>query len=436
VSTAALAIARHFVAFLKRLAGYLAARLAWQASRATIDHAFRRSGVRLTAPLDVAVEIGTVPDMSGSSFYVSKSSGGGYWVTDDAAAFYSGQAAGALASGVGTILASGFGAAIAFQKDWADRRRMHEFEQAVEELERVASSADWRQTYLLSTEFVRRHAAEPFGYAMRAEASCNLGRPDEALQIINEMETRGLAAGDSLAALRLVAHLAREDVRSALREAQGLADSPDKAARRFGLIARSRVLLWLGDLDQSLRDADAAAAEEPSEVSYGVRGDVHWARGELDKAAADYSFALRLSPDREVHEKRAAVYEALGQANEAAADREAVRRSAPPPPKVRTQATILIRRVRQTQGGGGRYTVWFDGDQSGSLAGGETLSLEVSPGRHSGYVSWGPVKSDPVTFQAAGGQDVLLECGEVKGSFGLGKFVLREPTTADKPFKN
>ena len=73
---------------------------------------------------------------------------------------------------------------------------------------------------------------------------------------------------------------------------------------------RARALLWLGDLDQALSDADTFASLEPGEA-YAVRGDVFWARGDLQRAESDYRLCLRLRPDDpKISSKLASVHEA------------------------------------------------------------------------------------------------------------------------------
>jgi hypothetical protein len=196
-------------------------------------------------------------------------------------------------------------------------------------------------------------------------------------------------------------------------------------------------MLWIGDLDQARNDADAALREEPSEIAYEVRGDIRWARDELDLAAKDYAFALRLDPNDDLAAKLHAV-QALRDVGRGGAPTapQPTSRSSGQAPAAEAPAAVLVRRVRQKQGGGGRYRLWIDGGECGSLAGGEEAEVRVSPGRHAAQVGWGPIKSELVDVDVRPGETLMLECGEIPGSFGMGKFVVREPRSGGKPFKD
>jgi len=124
--------------------------------------------------------------------------------------------------------------------------------------------------------------------------------------------------------------------------------------------------------------------------------------------------------------------------------------SPPPPPKVyepilkATASTgFTLTRVSQQMGGGGKYGVFIDGTQISKIHSSETIRLDLSPGRHTIQLRWGPFKSEMLTFNVQGGHCEDLICGEVPGSFGLGKAVIRASNGAllslsdeGKPFKN
>jgi tetratricopeptide (TPR) repeat protein len=159
--------------------------------------------------------------------------------------------------------------------------------------------------------------------------------------------------------------------------------------RSFGLWARSCAMLWLGDLDQALNDANASISTAPSETGYALRADIRWARGELEQAASDYTFVLRLVPgSAEWLTKRASVYDALGKQSEASADLESLARLGGSNDK-RGHATIW--RVSQKAGaGGGQYGLYIDGIQRARLVTGEAYQVSLSPGFHEFQTKWGP----------------------------------------------
>ena len=372
----------------------------------------------------------------GQHYYVRKRSGGGYVVTDDPTAYVGGEAA-SLALGVGGLLVGGLVALNSGVDNWIARlnneAEVRHHAVAFRDLEKSAAG-DSGQAYLAAAAFVDRYPEDPRGYATLANAAVGLGRPEDALDAVDRASEKRVVSKAGAAALRLPAFIALEDMRSALEEAQVLCDAGERPAWRFGLLARAQILLWLGDLDQALRDVSAALGEEPSDRAYELRGDVSWARGDLDGAAGDYRIAVRLGADSAAVAKYNAVKLASGHPESVLDPTKFMPRAKATPP-VRKRTAIVVRRVLQMGGGGSKYKFWFDGERRSDLAGGAVDTIQTQAGEHELRVGWGPMQSGPLTIDLADMETVEVECGEVKGSFGLGKLVIRRTGSEGAPFK-
>ncbi len=103
---------------------------------------------------------------------------------------------------------------------------------------------------------------------------------------------------------------------------------------------------------------------------------------------------------------------------------------------------LVLKRVAQKVGGGSSLNVLVDGEQIATLSSRATIRLNLTPGRHSVQISWWRFKSDNYQFNIGAGTFTELVCGEVKGSGGLGKIVIRgsagnalSPDDDGRPFK-
>ena len=372
------------------------------------------------------------------TFRVVKTSDGGYWVSNNPAEAEMAGVASAVASGVGSVIGEGLAALLQYSMSRDARRRAKELGQGVDEIQRASTAGDWGRVYLVGTDLVRRHPDQSTGYAALAWAACYLGRPDEALRVTEQAPDPGTAEREELACIRLYAYMLKENVAAIIREVRPLMSSEDSDVRQAALLARTRAMLWLGDLDQALRDAGAAVTDDPNEVTYGLRGDVRWARKELSEALADYTFALRLTPDdADLHDKRAAVHEALGNTTNASEDAASARRlgSTSAQATAGVVATVTVRRVHhQKKDLGGPFKLWVDDAERTSLPDGGTEELHLAAGPHVLQLHWGPRKSDPLHLSVRQGEHVLLECGLVPGRLGMLGLVLREAGSGGKPF--
>ena len=82
-------------------------------------------------------------------------------------------------------------------------------------------------------------------------------------------------------------------------------------------------------------------------------------------------------------------------------------------------------RVSQQIGGGYDYKVFVDGIRRSKIHGSETIRLDLAPGQHTIQVCWALFKSDVLALDVRNGHYEGLICGEVTGSFGLGRLVIR-----------
>jgi tetratricopeptide (TPR) repeat protein len=375
-----------------------------------------------------------------SRYHVAKTTSGGYWVTDDYSESVAVSAGVATGSALGEAIGQGLVGIGSLRRQWADRRRAAELERAASEMDTAGDADDWSRVYLLATDLCRRQPDEALGHLALAAAACKLGRPEEALRLAEQMASAEMAEPEILKLIRSQAYVAAGDTASLIREVRGLIDSRDPDLRQFALSARAHAMLWLGDLDQALRDADSAVSDNPTELAYELRGDVRWARGEVSKAEADYAFALRLAPNDEVIAAKKA---AVAGASAGPAGRTSVADSAPPkvtsprPPATTdtepNTATLTVRRVHQKKDLGGAFKLMVDCSEQASLADGGMCQLTLSPGNHDVQIQWGPRKSNQLELNLRPGAQVVLECGLLPG-FMMMPLVIREAGTGDKEF--
>jgi tetratricopeptide (TPR) repeat protein len=248
------------------------------------------------------------------AYRVDKTPGGGYWVTET-------DAAGLIVGAVGAVAGAAIGAALGAASGQVDFRKA---EQAMAAIRSAADSEDWSLAYELAQKYVRHYPTFKAGYEALADAAMNLeGLPvPERLEVAKLAETHGVNRGLVLA-LRAMVYFDAKAMPDLLREANSLVTCEGEY-KAVGHCWRAQALLWLGDLDQALADANVAASLMPSAGCYMIRADVSWATGDLAKAAADYSMAVRLEPNEpKPLRKRASVHEALGHIEAAEEDRRA-----------------------------------------------------------------------------------------------------------------
>ena len=250
------------------------------------------------------------------TYQVVKTPGGGLWVRET-------DAADMVVAGAGAAAGAALGGAMAAAAGAARKLSAHNRQQAWDAVLDAKDAEDWPLVYQLAKQFIRHYPDQLAGYEALADGAANAGlAPAEQLEAARSLEANG-GSREDVAMYRMSGYLDAEDMANTLREANSVvACRGEKEV--LGLMFRARALLWLGDFDQALSDANAAVSLSPDAACYAVRADVSWARGELAKAVIDYSFAIRLAPEApRLLEKRASVCEARGSLEAAAADRRA-----------------------------------------------------------------------------------------------------------------
>jgi tetratricopeptide (TPR) repeat protein len=250
------------------------------------------------------------------TYQVVKTPGGGLWVRETDGVDMAAMGAVALAG-------SALGSALASAGRAADKIGRYSQKQVWAAVLDAKDSEDWPLAYQLAKQFVRRYPDQEAGYEALADAAACAGlSPDDQHRATDLLAANG-GSREDVAMYRMRAYFDAEDMANTLREANTVVACKGEQ-EVLGRAFRARALLWLGDLDQALSDANAAVSLSPDALCYAVRADVSWARGELAKALIDYSFAIRLEPDEpRLLEKRASVCEARGSHEAAAADRRA-----------------------------------------------------------------------------------------------------------------
>jgi tetratricopeptide (TPR) repeat protein len=253
------------------------------------------------------------------SYQVTKTPGGGYWVSETDGL---GMAMNAAAGVAGMAL----GSALVAARNAASRVNYRKSEQAWAAILNAQNTEDWPLAYELAKQFTRHYPKERAGYeALVVSAACIKATElpsAERLDVARLGEVRGVDR-EMVASLRAKAYFASKDMVSLLRESNTLIGFNGEA-KAIGYLTRSQALLWLGDLDQALSDANAAVSLMPECTSYAMRADVFWASGDLSRAVADYTRAFQIdSTDATYLERRASVYEAQGQLAAAESDRRA-----------------------------------------------------------------------------------------------------------------
>ena len=250
------------------------------------------------------------------TYQVVKTPGGGLWVRET-------DGLDMAAMGAVGLAGSALGGALAFAGRAAAKIDRYDLEQAWTAVLDAKDSEDWPLAYELAKRFVRRYPKQEAGYEALADAAACAGLPpDDQLRTTDLLEAHG-GSREDVAMYRMRAYFDAEDMTNTLREANAVIACKGEQ-EVLGRAFRARALLWLGDFDQALNDANVAVSLSADALCYSVRADVSWARGELAKAVIDYSFAIRLEPDEpRLLEKRASVCEARGSLEAAAADRRA-----------------------------------------------------------------------------------------------------------------
>jgi tetratricopeptide (TPR) repeat protein len=252
-------------------------------------------------------------------YQVVKTPGGGAWVRKtDAVEVGASAVAGTAVSGA--LAAAGF---VARQMSYRKNDR------AWAAVMKAQEAGDWPLELELAKEFARHYPQEQGGWASLFNASFYLQEQlpfAERLEVAKMLDEHLEAHGErgKGAVIRAIGYFFREDMPNLLREANFLVGLEGEDRWR-GHYYRASAMMWLGDLDQALADANAALAIRPDDESYARRAEVFWARGDLARAAADYTASLRLDsaqPNR--LEMRASVYEEQGDVASAEADRRAV----------------------------------------------------------------------------------------------------------------
>ncbi len=370
------------------------------------------------------------------TYHVTKTSNGGYWVTDSVA---EDMVVGGM-NAVGSVLGGLVGGIVEAVASGRLKAANEQYRQEVVQLSHLAGAEQWHALFIASSEFVRRHPNEIHGYDALALALLELRRPDEVLEVVRSMADRNVASADELARYRAAAFIQTSEMPSVLREVGTLVDNPSSEVRAFGLAARAQAMLWLGDLDQALADSSRAITESPDANNYVVRGDVHWARDELDDAARDYGYALRLEPDVDDWNAKLDALDSIRSGDQTGPGR------ATSPDAKETRAatgTIAIMLVRQRATGvdggvsfGFKTAIFLkvDGHEVAELGAGETFQMEVEPGEHSVQVRSKRMTSEGLNVYLDPATSVMLECGYVT-SFMMRRLVVREYGDSSPPFE-
>jgi tetratricopeptide (TPR) repeat protein len=186
------------------------------------------------------------------------------------------------------------------------------FMRAIARLEQAYESDDDGRFLALAEEFIRRYPQVPDGHATLGEALQRNGRYAQAVASVEQAMSKGFDATHGHLILAAI-HDDAGDTAKSLREYTLVAGSDDAEVRQFCLLNRARLLLRIDDVEQAVKDANAAIAILPDESAYAVRGHVHRRRGDLEAALRDYERAIQLSPGNpDLQDNRAQVLELLG----------------------------------------------------------------------------------------------------------------------------
>jgi tetratricopeptide (TPR) repeat protein len=367
------------------------------------------------------------------NYYVSKTPGGGYWVTEDAAEagiYAAGNVAGAaIGSAIGGVL--GAAAGVAGQVNY--RRQQH----AAAAVEQAGEREEWALVYELTKRYLKHYPNDRNAWDAMARAACFL--PDlpaaERLRVASLVEKRG-AERWAATMLRGFVYRDAKDMANLLGEANLLVAETDPVARATGFRLRAEALLWLGDLSQALADANAAVQLAPKASTYEARADVLWASGDLGGATTDYSRASLLRPkSADVLEKRACVYEALGNGELAQADRRSarlLRGGGVDREQLEREAQssglggVILTRVSQVVYRKANLDVLVDGAKVAQLLAGSTASLDLPPGPHTIQFTNQLMKSETFQVLVQPGVYTDMKCGLVAGWL-TNKVTLRGP---------
>jgi tetratricopeptide (TPR) repeat protein len=250
------------------------------------------------------------------SYRVSPSSGGSYTARETDAV--EGAALGA-AGLFGSLIGASVRAGAKMNQDRQDRRMA----EALAAMDAAGENDDFDRLLSLATDFERRYPQNPSGAAYASMALSKLSRCDEALAAVNRSAQLGLDQEEANV-LRANIYFLKSDLGKAIKTFSTLTAAQSTDGRFHGYFGRARALLQLGDLDQALRDINAAITICPDEQGYCIRGDIYVERKQPEQAIEAYTLADRLCPHwHGLLESRALAFEALGKAEEAERDRAA-----------------------------------------------------------------------------------------------------------------
>lgn len=256
------------------------------------------------------------------SYQVTRTPAGGYWIRQ---ADGIDLAAGAVGAAAGTALGTGINAV----RRHRAQVNYKNYNAAFDALMAAMQGDDRDYVVELANEFIRHYPHDENGYIGLLDGIRENPRisPQEELRLAN---AAGAHVEEPMYAsiTRCDAYLRLEDMGHLMQEANVVVSMGDPQLAAVGLRYRAQALLWLGDLNQAMNDANTSLSRLPKPSTYALRGDIYWALGNTDQAISEYSMAIALDPDYgRWYDQRASALESVGRTSEAAADRERSRLS-------------------------------------------------------------------------------------------------------------
>jgi hypothetical protein len=113
------------------------------------------------------------------TYHVSKTAGGGYWITDSALDSAFVGTASAVGSAAGSAIGGVLEGVLTAVSNHNARNAQEKWEREASSLQKLSESRDHDTMYLAVADYVRNHPNDAFGYDVMASAALGLDRPKE-----------------------------------------------------------------------------------------------------------------------------------------------------------------------------------------------------------------------------------------------------------------